>query len=61
MVGAPKSNVTARSDGANLVRYGAAFRCPYPVNKPCDQIQIDNRRKCRTLLVFIQYFICMYL
>lgn len=60
IVGAPKSNVTDRN-GANLGRYGAAFRCPYPVNKPCDEIQIDKTRKCRTLLVFIQYSICMYL
>ena len=60
IVGAPKSNVSARTGGGNLVRYGAAFRCQYPGNT-CQQILIDNTRKCRTLLVFVQYLICMYL
>ena len=60
IVGAPKSNVTARTGGANLVRYGAAFRCQYPGNT-CEEILIDNTCKCRTSLVFVQYLICMYL
>ena len=60
-MGAPKSNVTARTGGANLVRYGAAFRCQYGGSQSCEEIRIDQRRKCRTLLVFIQYLICMYL
>ena len=61
IVGAPKSNVTDRAGIANLGRYGAAFRCQYPGNNPCKIIEIDNRGKCRTLLVFVQYLICMYL
>lgn len=63
IVGAPKSNVTDRAGITNLGRYGAAFRCQYSAagSQSCKEIPIDNRRKCRTLLVFIQYLICMYL
>ena len=50
LVGAPKSNGTARTGGGTLVKYGAAFRCQYPGDKPCDEIIIDKTRKCRTLL-----------
>ncbi|CAH3193756.1 unnamed protein product [Porites evermanni] len=42
LVGAPKSNGTARTGGGTLVRYGAAFRCRYPGDKPCDEVIIDK-------------------
>ena len=61
IVGAPKSNVTARSGSAILERYGAVFRCEYPGAKPCEEIPIDKRGMCRTLLVSIQNLIYLYL
>ncbi|KAM7448506.1 integrin [Porites harrisoni] len=45
IVGAPKSNVTDRAGIANLVRYGAAFRCQYSAagSQSCKEIPIDKR------------------
>ncbi|XP_074622767.1 integrin alpha-9-like isoform X2 [Acropora palmata] len=44
IVGAPLSNVSARSGAERFIRYGEVYRCEYTGSQSCSSIDIDNTR-----------------
>ena len=56
LVGAPLSNVTSRSDGSTLPKYGAVYKCEYTGSSvPCTFIPVDDTRKYKSFKSVIGY------